>query len=339
MTDAGTSGAGGPLRPAVAAIVGIVAVIGLVAGVVGAWVLTTATDSERFERTTAELLQRDDISEALATRVVGETIDAIGLEDAAADLVPDALGPLVRIAVAGLRSRIESELASIIRTPAVAETIAAAAGRAHRGAVDVLEGRSFERIDVSDGDVRLNLLPLVARTIEVIQRFGLLTSVDVPELTAGDPERQREELAEALGRELPPHFAQPVVYRSERLDELGSTVTMVRDIFMLAKRTFWLLIAVGLGGATLSIWMSVNRLRTAAFLVAGLFGVTLVARLVVGRVVNRLPDLVDQQGAKVTVREVATGLEQSLQHTMLLTSIAALALLVTVGVFGWSRSR
>lgn len=344
-SDPGPTGASQG-RPIVAGIIGVVAVLSMVLGVVGFWTVDTATDSERFERRMQELLQDEAISNALAERVVTEVAGAINLREAVRSVVPEVLDPAVDLLLAGVRSRVEDRTAELIRSPVVSENVAAAAGRAHEAAVDVIEGESVvDGVTVTDGEVRINLLPLMGRAITAVQEVGLLRDVVVPELDrGGDPREQRAALAAALGRDLPEGFGEPVVFRSESLSEVGGTVEVVRDTFVLAKRVFWILLLAGLGLAALSIRLSVQRWRAAAFLVAGLFLMALIFRLVLAAASSRVPDVVEAPGARETVRQVASNLENSFNQT--LTWYATIVLLAFIAValieFGlpaWRRRR
>ena len=331
-------------RSIAAGIVGVLAVLAMVGGVLGFWTLKTATDSERFEAQVEELLADEEISDALARRVVTELAASLDLREAIRSVVPEVLEPAVDLVLAGVRSRVEDRTAELIRTPAVTERVATAAGRAHAAAVDVVEGDpAVEGVTVTDGEVRVNLLPLMSGAITTLQETGLFRNVVVPELDrTGAPDEQRAELAAALGRDLPADFGEPVVFRSESLDEVGGTVQLVRDVLVLAKRSFWLLLVGGLGLASLSIWLSEQRWRSASFVVAGLFLLTLVLRLVLTRASSRVPYAVEAPGARETVRQLAGDLERSLNETMLW--FAALALLVLIAAaaaqFGFpSRQR
>jgi hypothetical protein len=345
-TPAPKTSGGTRIRSIAAGITGVVAVIGMVAGILGFWTVRTATDSDRFESRVEVLLQREDVSDGLSRRVVGQVGEAIAIRDAIVDTVPEVLQPAVDLLLAGVRARVEDRVAEIIRSPEVSANVAAAAGQAHRVAVDVLEGDDVvDGVAISDGEVRINLLPLTARAIAVTQEFGLLGDVVVPELDrAGDPAEQRAALEAALGRDLADDFGEPVVFRSNSLEDLGSTVSLVQGLFLLAKRVFWLLLILGAGLAALSIWLSAIRWRAACFIVAGLFLFTLIIRLVMDRVRSRLPNAVIQPGAKETVSEIVGGLETSLNHTMILYSTLALVVLgivaiVQLGVPAWRIRR
>jgi hypothetical protein len=322
-------------RSIAAGVVGVLAVLGMVAGMLGFWTVDTATDSDRFEEQVAELLEDEEISNALAARVVAELAETIRIRDAVRAVVPEVLEPAIDLLLAGVRSRVEDRTAELIRTPEVAENVAAAAGRAHRAAVDVIEGESVvDGVTVADGEVRVNLLPLMARALVSLQEVGLLRDVTIPQLDrTGDPDDQRAELSAALGRDLPDDFGQPVVFRSDSLDEVGDTVQVVRDLLVLAKRTFWILLVAGVGLGALSIWLSVQRWRAASFIVAGLFLLTLILRLVMARASARLPDVVTGPGARETVRQIVGDLQDSLNQTMVWYAALALVGLFAVALF------
>lgn len=315
------------------AVVGIVAVVALIGGVVGFWALRTASDSDRFERVAEGLLRDEEISDALAVRVVDEVAEAIDVRGALHEIAPDRLDPVVDVLLAGVRSRVDQRVGQLLRSDIVASTVSEAAGRSYEVAIKVIEGDSVvDGVDVSDGAVRVNLLPLTARAIGALQEVGLFRDVDVPEFArGGDPDEQRQQLGDALGRDLPEGFGQPVMFRSDWLDEAGNTVQLARDALVLAKRTFWVLLVVGVALGAASIWLARRRLRAAAYLVAGLFAGTLAVRLFGAETRTRAPDIVDDVGARAAVTQIATGLEESLNRTMLWFSLLALlALLVAL---------
>jgi hypothetical protein len=327
-----------------AALVGVVAVVGIVGGLLGFWTLRTAADSDRFEERVESLLQQEEVSDALARRTVNEIAAALDLRASVLEITPEPIVPVADMLLAGVRSRVELRVGELIRSPEVSESIAAAAGRAHEEAVSVLQGDAVvEGVRVDGDEVRINLLPLMSRSLRAIQEIGLLRDADIPELDrGGDPAEQRVALALALDRDLPADFGEPVVFRDEAIAESGTTLDLVRDLLVTARRAFWVLLLVGTGLAALSIWLSQQRWRTAAFLVAGLFAAVLAVRLVVNAARDRAPELVEQPGAKTTVRELADDLAASLNTTLTWYAVVSLAVLLVAAwaVFGvpeWRR--
>jgi hypothetical protein len=322
------------VRAGVAVLAGVLAVVGLTIAVLGAWTLRTATDSERFGERVEELLVHEEVSDALARRVVVEVADELEIRAAVLDITPDVVAPVADMVLAGVRARVEQQVAEAIRSDEVAGTVAAAAERAHRVAVAVLEGDDeIEGVAIEDGEVRVNLLPVTARAIETMQQVGLFAGADVPDLDrGGDPDEQRAMLGVAIGRDLPDDFGTPVVFESGALDRAGSTVELLRSVLLAAQRLVWLAAVLGPALAAASIWLSSNRWRTASWLVAGLFVVALVVRIVARRARTRVPDIVEQPGAVATVREIAAGLERSLNVATTGFATAALVVLVVSAI-------
>jgi hypothetical protein len=322
------------LRSFAVAALGTVAVVVLLVGATTAWSIRTAQDSDWVEARVAGILTDPAVSDALAARVVEEVSTSLALESEVAAAVPDELEPVVAVVFAGARGWIEDQLAELIRTEAVAETVAVAIGRAHSVAVDVIRGDDVvDGVRIEDGEVRVNLLPLVTDALRFVQDVGLLRDAEIPELGRdGDPDAQRAELSAALDRPLPEHFGEPVLLRSEAIDELGATVTTARDLLVLARRVVVGVLLVGavLAGAT--IWWSQRRWRTAGFLLAGF----LVGALVIGRLLDRagdrLPEAVESPGAKATVRELVASLERSLTGTLFTVGFVGIAAFVVTAV-------
>jgi hypothetical protein len=308
--------------------------------------MRTATDSDRFERRIEELLVTEEVSNSLARRIVNELVLALDVKAAIDEVVPDVIEPATDVLLAGVRTRVEDRVGELIRTDEVAEAVAVAAATAHAAAIDVLRGDDVvDGVEIVDGEVRVNLLPLTTRALGALQEIGLFGEVVLPEMDrAGDPDVQRAELEAALGRDLRDDFGTPVVFRSDSLDELGDTVQMVRDLLLFARRVFWIFLIAGAAFGAASIWLARDRWRTAAYLVAGLFGGALLFRIVGGIAGDRVPDALDQPGARETAAQIIDGLKTSLSQTLLgFSALALFALLVAVwAVHGhpeWMRRR
>lgn len=311
-------------------LLGAMSVVLLYGSLLGFWTLRTATDSERFEERIEEILQSEEVSAALARVVLEEVGASLDLRGEVVAITPDSIDPVVDLLFAGLQSRLEDRLAELIRQPAISSNVAAVAGAAHELAIKVLEGeRLVDFASVDDGQVRINLVPLAARALDLLPDFGILADTDIPEFErGGDPAEQVAELEDALGRDLPENFAQPVIFTSTTLEQAGDTVDLVRSVLLLAKRAFWILLIAGLGVGALAIWMSQRRLRTASYLVGGLLAVFAVTAYLTDTVAGRVPQAVVNPGASATVNAVVTGLQRDLNRMLLLVAVIAIAGLV-----------
>jgi len=325
-TDAADAGPGRG-RTLTAVLLGVVSVVLLYGSLLGFWTIRTATDSERFEERIEEILQSEEVSAALARVVLDEVGASLDLRGEVVAVTPDSIDPVVDLLFAGLQSRLEDRVAELIRQPAISSNVAAVAGTAHELAIKVLEGdRLVDFASVEDGEVRINLVPLAARALDLLPDFGLLADADIPEFErGGDPAQQVAELEDALGRDLPENFAQPVIFTSATLQQAGDTVDLARSVLLLAKRAFWILLIAGLGVGALAIWTARRRLRTATYLVAGLLGVFAVTAYLTDTVAGRVPNAVVNPGASATVNELVQGMQRDLNRMLLLVAVIAVA--------------
>lgn len=326
-------------RSVAAAVLGVAAVVLLHGAVIGSWTIRTALDSERFEDQVEQIVRSEEVSSALAAFVLEEVTAGIDLRTPLVDITPDAFEPVVDVLLAGVEARLQGKTTELIQSPAVASEVAAIAGRAHSLAVDVLEGRSVsDRVTVDGDAVRINLVPLVARAIGLLPEIGIFADVEVPQFgPGGDPAEQVAALETALGVELDDDFAQPVIFRSDTLEELGTTVDLARSLLFFARAGLWALLIVGGAFAALSVRLATRRLRASVILVAGVVALSLLTRAITGTLASRVPDAVQDPGARATVGEVVLGLQRDLSTTLLWYSLLAVVALgvASSAVYRW----
>ena len=255
------------------------------------------------------------------------------------EITPDSLDPVIDVLLAGVEARLQGQVTELIQRPEVASTVAEIAGRAHALAVDVLEGESVsDRLNVDGDAVRINLVPLVARALGLLPDLGLFADVEVPQFEpGGDPAAQVAELEAAFDVELADDFAQPVIFRSDTLEELGTTVDLARSLLFFARAGLWVLLIVGAAFAVLSIRLATRRLRAAVVLVAGVVALSLLTRAITGTLASRVPDAVEDPGARATVGEIVLGLQRDLSTTLIWYSLLALLALgvASSAIYRW----
>jgi hypothetical protein len=327
------------VRSVVAFVAGFLAVVGIVAGSIGLWARSTVLDSGRFARTVYDLLGDPEIADALAVRVTDDVIAASQLDDRVTTLVPDALQPVTSFLAAGAKSWIQDRVSALIQNDDVRAGIATAAGRAHQQLVDLIEGDGLvDGISIKDDAVTLNLLPLTARALTVVQDLGLLRDVDIPTLErGGDPDEQRAELEAALGRDLPPDFGELVVFRSGTVEAVGGVVETAQRALVATTRAIWLLLVLGLGLAVVSVWLAARRPRAAAIVAGSTVVAYIAVRLATRYVVHRAASSVDGAGAQHTVDRVLSGYLDSLTSSTVAYVAIACMVVVTAVLVGRSR--
>ena len=275
---------------------GVIGVIGVLASVVGVWAHRTVFNSETVADAVDQALLNPEVNEALATFLTDQLVDAVPLEDLIADRVPDELEPFTPVLVGGVRNVVHEGMTRVLEDGRAREALVAVVERAHEAVMRVLEGDGLrDGVTVEGEDIKVNLLPLLSRGLERLQDRGILTSVDLPELTAdGDPEEQIAELEDALDRDLPDDFGQLVVYSSDNVAESQAAVARAQDAFALFRRSIIALVVLTVVSLGVSAALATNRRRAAIALLLSVVAALLVGRVLVRTVVEEAPNLARQ---------------------------------------------
>ena len=205
--------------------------------------------------------------------------------------------------------------------------------------MELLQGDGLvDGVSVVEGEVTINLLPLVGRGLTRIQEFGLLDDVELPTITAdGDPDEQIADLEAALGRDLPDDFGQLVVYRSDRLADAQAAVQSAQQLLVTVKRALWVLLIAAVVSLVLTIVLARDRWRAILLLGLGTFVATVAPRTAVRNVRDDAPELVEPPGAKAAVTVVLDDLSAGLLRMFGLLLLVAVVL--TAIVFFQRRHR
>jgi hypothetical protein len=301
-----TPRSGGRVRSVAAAIAGVLAVVLLLVTAVAVWARVTLFDSDRVATMAGDALAQPEVAQGLAERVTEEVFAAVDVSTLITDVMPSSLDRLAPVLVGGLEQAVDAGLTRLFENPEVQELFTDLVRRAHAAAMRLLEGDGLvDGISVVDGEVTLNLIPLVTRGLGRIQDFGLLSDVDLPEATAdGEPTQQIADLEAALGRDLPDDFGQVVVYRSDRLADAQASVESAQQTLVVAKRAFWVLLAATVVFLALTIVLARDRWRAALLLGLGAVAAMVIARTIIRRIRDDAPELVVRPGAKAAVTSI-----------------------------------
>lgn len=146
------------------------AIVLLIASSLTVWVKQQALDTDNWVDVSAQLLQDDDVRAALSTRMVDVLFDQPAIEQRADDLLPPSLDGLVAPAIGLLRQSAITATDDFLATPAAQRLWEEANRRAHQRLVALLEGDDSGLLTATNGDVVLDLAPLVQR---IGDRLGL----------------------------------------------------------------------------------------------------------------------------------------------------------------------
>ena len=333
----------------------VVSSLAVLASVIALWAHQTIFDTDSFMETIQPVLDDPQLEAALGNFVTEEVTGALDLEqrlqDPLANLdaflsaallglidndrITDQLAGLDRPTLTALAApiadryneRIAGIVANLMASSEVDELVPQVIRRAHESAVALLRGNleDLPNLSVTEGEVRLNLLPLVAT---VLQRIGqelrdLLPDLDLPTVISSNVDEAISQFRGSLGERVPDDFGQVTVMSEARLDEIQATTER-------ADRWVWGLVVLTILLIAATIVISPTRRRTAIELALGVviafvLGIALLRRLetvVVGEIANPQTSAT----AADIMGEVLAGLRNGIGLVLVVASVVAIAL-------------
>ena len=323
----------GRVRTVIATVLGVLTVLVLVVTVVSVWAKATVLRSEPVAELVGDAIAEPDVQAALSAYLADQVATSVNLDTRLTDLLPDTLDRFAVPIASGANAAVERALGRVLATAEVQEAITTLVERAHRRAMQVLEGDGLaDGVNVSGGEVSINLLPLIAHGLSALQTAGLLDDVVVPELSAdGNPDEQAAALAAALGRDLPDEFGQLVVYRSDSVQQAAESVQTAQRLVVLAERAVWLLVIASVVLVAATVLVATRRWRATLVLALGTAAAMVLIRSTMREVVSGAGDLALAPGAKAAIRAIVGGASTSLMRlagVLLLIALAVVAVVV-----------
>jgi hypothetical protein len=329
-------------RSTTAAVLGILAVLVLTVTIVAVWAKATVLRSERVAALVGDAVAEPDVQQGLATYLADAATQGVDLEAALRNALPDALDRFAPSIAAGAEAAVERGLERVLATDQFQQIVRTVVERAHARALSLLQGDGIAHgINVANGQISLNTLPLITRALTELQSAtGLFSNVQIPQLSPdGEPDQQVAQLESALGRDLPDDFGQLVVYQSDSVAKAQESVKTAQRILVLAQRAVWALLLLSIVLIAATILVAARRARAVLVLALGTTAALVILRSAVRAVVNQAPDLAKRPGAKAAIRAILGGASESLLR---LTGVVLLVSIVTVVVVlllrRWRRS-
>jgi hypothetical protein len=276
------------LRKILVGVLVVISCLSIVVTTVDTWAHRTLLNTDAWVDTVAPLGTNPQVTAALATYVTDQIVTTLDLqqraEDALTQAAPQAAflaGPITN-AIEGF---VHDKMTEFFNSSAW-ETLWTEANRiAHQQAVNILRGRQGEVLTNENGQVTLNLIPVITAVLQKIEDVaqGLLgDKIALPQITGTEQVSQAiDALSSALGKPLPADFGQIVIFQS---DELASAQSAVK----LFDRLTYALILLSLLLIAVTVVLSVNRRRTAVQLAIGTIVGVLIARLIIKKISNEV---------------------------------------------------
>ncbi|HEY8180110.1 MAG TPA: hypothetical protein VIH33_06880 [Candidatus Limnocylindria bacterium] len=350
------------MRPIAAWIITVLAGIAVAAAVVGYWAHETLLDTPRFMAAVTPAVESDAVKGVVADRLADQVLEALDLNtrvsealtqagdrmsQAIADalnLSPDQLSRLQRLdsglqllagsIAGGLETRIRDAINEFVASRDGNGFLVDVVTALHQRTVLLLRDEldQLPSIVVQSGEVRLNLVPMVAESIRRVVNAGIVAiggERQIPEFSSGEDAQQAiTRLAGIVGHDLPPDFGQ-VALMSEQ--QLRNAQGLVKTF----DRLVWILIL-------LAIVLVVGAVLLAPSWTAGLLraGVAIAVAVLLGWwAVRTISDAVAQAArspdGRAAVADITGSVVQSLQP--LATLLIVVGLVVAVGAFVFDR--
>lgn len=240
-----------PYRRTVVLILVLATVVASVS-VFAVWAKRQLLETSTYTETSTELLENEEIRNAVAAFLVGQLYAKVNVESELAKVLPPRVDPIAGPAAGALRAFVDTAAVRILERPRVQQLWEQANEHAHAALLTLIEGGGAA-VSTQGGDVTLNLG-------ELVEQLGKEAGVDV----AG---------------KIPPSAAQIEIISS---NELG----LVQDLVNLLRKLALLLPLAALALYGLAIYLARGRrretLRTIGFCFVGIGIAVLIGRHLAG---------------------------------------------------------
>jgi hypothetical protein len=325
----------------------VISALLVLASTVAVWAYRTALDTDRFMATVEPVLDDPAFYSALSDRVSDEVLVALDLEtrvtlrlnqldDYVSGALVDAIEPspqaqdlldrfdrptLAALAppiTSALEDRVAQLVDRFVTSEAFTTRLPTLVREAHEAGVALVRNdmAALPNVYTADGEVRLNLIPIIrevlSQVVEEIRDF--LPDVELPDTISNRVDDGVQQLGDALQAQLPADFGQ-VTLMSQ--DALGGVQESVHRLDQLV----WLLVLVTVASIGATIAIAPNRRRALVYLGIGI----VIALLLGGIALRRLRAAVLAEAATPDGERAA-----SLLLDQMLSSVRTIALIVGI---------
>lgn len=338
----------------------------VVATTVAVWTSETALSTDRFMAAVEPALDDPAFYSAVGDVVSEHALEALDLDERVANRLSqldeylsqtlvDALGvdPQVQQALSrfdrpslaalappitnALEDRVERIVERLVTSDEFRARFPNLVRQVHEGAVALIRNdmAQLPNVYIAGGDVRLNLIPIIAEALrQVIDEIrDLLPDVNLPDAVSDALAAGRQQLSDALQAELPDDFGQVTLMSEDSLSQAQQTVHRL-DQFV------WIIVLLTLAMIVATIAASPARRRTIVQLGAGIALGLFLGVIAVRRLRAAILAEIETPDAEHAVGELLTETVTSLRTFALVVGAVALvgaAVAYLVGRPAWVR--
>jgi hypothetical protein len=211
-------------------LIGLASLLALVSALT-VWSKQQLLDTDKFTSSSAKLLANDEIRATLSSRIVDQLNQRIDVQSQLEETLPPRAKGAAPAIAAAIQNSAGQVINAFLGTAQAQELWERANRRAHTALVNVLEGKDAGAISTANGDVVLDLRPLIQR---VAERLGV---------------------GERLKERAPPNSGEIVLLKSNQLDAAQKGVRALNAL------SSWLWLAV-LALLALAVYLAHGKRRT-----------------------------------------------------------------------------
>jgi hypothetical protein len=322
----------------------------VVASTVAVWTYRTALNTDRFIETVEPALDDPAFYSAVGDVVAEQALTALDLETRvsnrlsqldeylstalvdAVDIGPQAQALLARFdrpSLAALAppitNALEDRVVQVVDRLVTSDEFRARfpdlVRQAHAASVALIRNDLAElpNVYVSEGEVRLNLIPIIVEALrQVVDEIReLLPDVQLPDVISNAAAEGRDQLANALQARLPPELGQVTLLSEDRLGEIQQTVRRL-------DRFVWVIVLVTGAMIAATIAVSPARRRTVVQLGAGIAVGLFLGAIAIRRLRTAILQEIESPDGEHAVGELLTETITSLRTVALFVGAVAL---------------
>jgi hypothetical protein len=340
------------LRSVLTGMLLVVTALLLVASTVAVWGNRTVFDTDRFmgvvdpaldDPAFYESLSRNISEQALAaldleTRVSArltqldeflaqQLVDALDVRDSvrtALSLVDrPTLADLTPAIVDPLEERVENGITTFITSERFQQRLPELVRRSHEATIALIDGdgSDFPNVYIAEGEVRINLIPIIVEALEpVIDTLaGFLPDVTLPRFVSERVSEARVQLGEALGVRLPDDFGQLTVMTEDSLAGIQDTARRI-------DRAVWALVIVTGIVLALTLLTAKDKRRTVIWLAVAITAALGASWWIIARIRQAVLDRIPAPDSRAAIRALLQETTDSFRtYVLVVLAIAAVA--------------
>ncbi len=338
----------------------ILTTVSVVGTTVAVWAHETVFDTDLFMETVQPALDDPALYEAFSERVTDEAITALDVEarvsvtlTAVDEYLSQALLDAIDISERGqavldrferpslavlagpIADQINARIAMIVDALFTSEEFKARfpdlVRQAHTAVVALVRNDLAElpNVYIAEGNVRLNLTPIIAEAIRRVatEIREFLPDIAVPDVISDRADEGRQQLAAAVRAELPEDFGQVTLFSEQKLAD-------IQDVARRLDRLVWGLVALTVVLAVTTIAFSATRRRTTIQLALAVAGGMVIGVVAVRRLESLILEQITSANGLAAARNVLTEVVGSLRTVALLVVVGGVVVALIAYLLG-----